>query len=59
MWVLGICSSHNGAVALLRDGRVQVAIQAERLSRRKREMTPVLKPNAVVSNFVPDLLTEK
>lgn len=52
MWVLGICSSHNGAVALLRDGRVQVAIQAERLSRRKREMTPVLKPNAVVQDCI-------
>lgn len=52
MWILGICSSHNGAVALLRDGRVQVAIQAERLSRRKREMTPVLKPNAVVQDCI-------
>lgn len=52
MWVLGVCSSHNGGVALLRDGRVQVAIQAERLSRRKRDMTPVLKPNAVVQDCI-------
>jgi len=36
----------------LRDGRVQVAIQAERLSRRKREMTPILKPNAVIQDCI-------
>ena len=35
--VLGISNSHNGSVALIRDGRVLSAIQAERLSRNKRE----------------------
>ena len=37
MIVLGINVSHNGSVALVRDGKVEVAIQAERLSRVKRQ----------------------
>lgn len=37
MWILGISASHNGAVALLRNGKVEVAIQGERLSRIKRQ----------------------
>jgi len=36
-WVLGIAGSHNSAVALTRDGEVVVAIQTERLVRRKRQ----------------------
>src|SRR5438093_8385501 len=36
MWVLGLAASHNGAVALVEDGRVCVAIQLERLQRLKR-----------------------
>jgi carbamoyltransferase len=35
-WVLGISASHNGAVCLLRGDELVVAIQEERLSRRKR-----------------------
>lgn len=35
-WVLGISASHNGAVCLLRGDEIVVAIQEERLSRRKR-----------------------
>jgi carbamoyltransferase len=35
MWVLGIAGSHNSAVALVRDGRVVVAVQVERLVRQK------------------------
>ncbi|HLM54583.1 MAG TPA: carbamoyltransferase N-terminal domain-containing protein [Pyrinomonadaceae bacterium] len=35
-WVLGISASHNGAVCLLRDDEVVVAVQEERLSRFKR-----------------------
>ena len=35
--VLGISISHNGSVALVGDGEVRVAIQAERLTRRKRQ----------------------
>jgi len=37
MWTLGISASHNGAAALLRNGKVEVAIQGERLSRIKRQ----------------------
>ena len=35
-WVLGISASHNGAVCLLKGDELVVAIQEERLSRRKR-----------------------
>ena len=37
MWTLGISCSHNGAVALIDDGKVVCAIQAERLTRVKRQ----------------------
>jgi carbamoyltransferase len=36
VWVLGLAHSHNGAAALVRDGRVVAAIQLERLERVKR-----------------------
>ena len=36
MWILGISKSHNGAVALIHNGKVVSAIQAERISRIKR-----------------------
>src|SRR5688572_13760288 len=35
-WILGISASHNGAVCLLKGDEIIVAIQEERLSRRKR-----------------------
>ena len=35
--VLGFNNSHNGSVALICDGEVKVAIQAERISRTKRQ----------------------
>ena len=35
--ILGISLSHNGSVALIEDGQVITAIQAERLSRIKRQ----------------------
>ena len=38
MWILGIAGSHNGAVALIRDGKVMAAIQAERMVRIKRHL---------------------
>lgn len=38
-WVLGLSSSHNGSVCLLRGNEVVVAIQQERLSRLKRHLT--------------------
>jgi carbamoyltransferase len=34
--VLGIAASHNGAACIMRAGRVEVAVQEERLSRHKR-----------------------
>ena len=37
MWILGISKSHNGAVALTHNGKVVCAIQAERISRVKRQ----------------------
>ena len=36
-WVMGIAASHNGAVCLLKDGEVEIAIQEERLSGIKRD----------------------
>lgn len=39
-WVLGIGSSHNGAVCLLHGDEIVVAIQEERLVRRKRARHP-------------------
>src|SRR4051812_47986738 len=35
-WILGYSQSHNGAVCLLKEDRVVVAIQEERLTRIKR-----------------------
>ena len=35
--ILGISISHNGSVSLICDGEVKVAIQAERISRFKRQ----------------------
>lgn len=37
MWILGLAGSHNGAAALIHDGKVVVAVQAERLTRIKRD----------------------
>lgn len=37
MWILGISGSHNSGAALIKDGKVVVAIQTERLVRRKRQ----------------------
>ena len=36
--ILGVSNTHNGSVALIRDGEVEIAIQAERISRRKRQI---------------------
>lgn len=35
--ILGISVTHNGSVALIRDGEILTAIQAERISRQKRQ----------------------
>lgn len=39
--ILGFSNTHNGSVALIRDGEVKVAIQAERISRQKRKNLPL------------------
>ena len=39
--VLGLSNTHNGSVALICDGEVKVAIQAERISRLKRQALPL------------------
>ncbi|MDB9699571.1 hypothetical protein OAA33_01450 [Candidatus Pelagibacter sp.] len=36
--VLGLSNAHNGSVALIHDGVVKCAIQAERISRKKRQV---------------------
>jgi carbamoyltransferase len=38
VWIIGIAGSHNGAVALIRDGKVIAAVQAERIVRLKRHL---------------------
>lgn len=38
MWILGVAGSHNGAVALVHDGKVVAALQAERMTRVKRHL---------------------
>ena len=43
MIIIGISFSHNGSVCLLRDGKVIVAIQAERLTRLKRQALDIDK----------------
>lgn len=42
-WILGIGSSHNGAVCLLKGQEIVVAIQEERLSRIKRATHPAAR----------------
>ena len=39
--ILGISNSHNGSVALICNGEVKSAIQAERISRLKRQSLPL------------------
>ena len=39
--ILGFSNTHNGSVALIHDGEVKVAIQAERISRYKRQDLPL------------------
>jgi carbamoyltransferase len=34
--ILGLAASHNGAACLLRDGKLELAIQEERVTRKKR-----------------------
>ena len=50
--VLGISISHNGSVALIRDGKVLSAIQAERISRKKRQPLILGEENEVSTECV-------
>src|SRR5260370_37938415 len=36
MWILGLANSHNGAIALINDEKIEIAIQLERLVSQKR-----------------------
>lgn len=44
-WVLGMVNNHNGSVCLLKGDQIVVAIQEERLSRRKRHATHGSQPS--------------
>ena len=37
MIIMGIAFSHNGAVTIINEGKVVIAIQAERITRKKRQ----------------------
>src|SRR5213593_925737 len=37
IWILGLTASHNGSACLLRNDQIVVAIQEERLTRKKRD----------------------
>ena len=43
MIVIGISFSHNGSVCILEDGKIIAAIQAERLTRVKRQSLDLYK----------------
>ena len=58
MWVLGISQSHNGAVALTCNGKIISAIQAERISRIKRQPLRLDKDKLLVSKCVNYCLKE-
>jgi carbamoyltransferase len=49
VWVLGLSVSHNGSACLMRDGEVIVAIQEERLTRRKRSRIDLDQPSLAVA----------
>lgn len=44
-WVVGISASHNGAVCLLKGDEIVVAIQEERLTRKKRHRIYGARPS--------------
>ena len=41
VWIAGITRGHNGAVCLLKDGKIVFAIEEERLTRFKYDGTPL------------------
>jgi predicted NodU family carbamoyl transferase len=44
-WILGISASHNGAFCLIHGDEIVVAIQGERLVRRKRSRVHGARPS--------------
>ena len=58
MWVLGITRSHNGAVALTNNGKIISAIQAERISRVKRQAIMLEEDKVLISKCVDYCLKE-
>ena len=58
MWVLGISNTHNGSVALTHNGKVVSAIQAERISRAKRQPIFLQGDQELVSKCVVYCLSQ-
>ena len=50
--VLGISNTHNGGIALIHNGEVKVAIQAERISRQKRQIRLLGKEEGLTQECV-------
>jgi carbamoyltransferase len=50
--ILGINNSHNGSVAIICEGKIIAAIQAERISRRKREPLKIGENNELMQACV-------
>ena len=55
---LGISNTHNGSVAIIRDGIVEAAIQAERITRIKRQSLPLEGAGDIVRDCVEYCLKE-
>ena len=58
MWILGISKSHNGAVALSHNGKIVSAIQAERISRVKRQAIELENDKTLVTECVKYCLNQ-
>ena len=52
--ILGINSSHNGSVCVLRDGEIDFFVEEERFSRNKHEERPVEILEYVASKYKID-----
>ena len=50
--ILGISNTHNGSVALIHEGEVKVAVQAERISRKKRQALPLGEETELTNSCV-------
>ena len=50
--VLGISNAHNGSVALISEGVIKCAIQAERISRKKTQGLYLDRGSSLMENCV-------